>query len=106
MGYGLIICGEESIPDPTEADIRHAVFSLDSSEDDAFLILEKYEMTYIQTSGDRNVGFDLEYQEGDVAHHYRAKRSLTADEICQAFVSYTSGTSEWQRIAEWERITW
>jgi len=30
---------------------------------------------------DQKVGFDLEYQQTDANHHYRAKRDLTADEV-------------------------
>ncbi len=106
MSYILDICGDKKIQNPTEADIRQAVFALDTKQGDAFLVLGPTDMTYIQTSGDKEVGFDLEYQETDVEHHYRAKRDLTADEVVKALVLYSTGSDEWKRIAEWELIRW
>lgn len=106
MNCTLDICGDRKIQSPTESDIRQAVFALDTKKDDAFLVLGLTDMTYIQTSGDQKVGFDLEYQETDAKHHYRAKRDLTADEIVKALVSYSAGSEEWKRTAEWELIKW
>ena len=102
----LDICGDKKIQNPTESDIRQAVFALDTKEDDAFLILGPTEMTYIQTTGDQKFGFVLEYQETDAKHHYRAKRNLTADEIVKALVSYSTGADDWKTMAEWELIRW
>jgi hypothetical protein len=106
MHYTLNICGDEEVRSPSEADIRAAVFALDTKKGDAFLALGPTEMTYIQTSGDPKVGFDLEYQEADVRHHYRAKRDFAADEIVKAFVSYAAGAEDWKNMAEWELINW
>src|SRR5512134_3313570 len=106
MNYTLDICGARKIQNPTEADIRQAVFALDTKQEDAFLILGPTDMTYIQTSGDPRVGFVLEYQEADAKHHYRAKRELTADEIVKALVSYAASTDDWKTAAEWEPIKW
>jgi hypothetical protein len=64
-------------------------------------------MTYIQTSGDRKLGFDLEYQDGDKKRHYRAKRdNFTAEEIIKAMTSYSVGTDDWKKTAEWKQISW
>ena len=104
MKTDLDICGSSNIRNPTETDIRQAVFALDTKINDAFLILSRTEMTYIQTTGDQNVGFTLEYQEDDLQHHYRAKRSLTADEIVKAFALYSTGSDEWKNMAEWEQM--
>ena len=106
MSYTLDVSGERTVPNPTEADIRTAVFALDTTKNAAFLILGQTKMTYIQTSGDTKAGFELEYQESDVKHHYRAKRRFTADEIVKALVSYMSGTAEWKQMTEWEPIKW
>lgn len=105
MNCTLDICGDREIQNPTEADIRQALSSLDTGKNDAFLILATSDLTYIQTSGDRNVGFDLEYQEGDTGHHYRAQRDdFTAEEIIKAMASYCAGADNWKNIAEWMRI--
>jgi uncharacterized lipoprotein YehR (DUF1307 family) len=106
MNYTLDICGDKKIQNPTESDIRQAVFALDTKKEDAFLILGPTEMTYIQTGGDKNVGFKLEYQETDTKHHYRANRDLTADEIVKALVAYSTGTDEWKTMAEWDLVRW
>jgi hypothetical protein len=106
MNWTLDICGDKKIKNPTENDIRQAVFALDTKKVDAFLILGPTDMTYIQTSGDQNVGFKLEYQEIDVKRHYRANRDLTADEIVKALVAYSTGADEWKTMAESDLITW
>jgi len=102
----LDICGDKKIKNPTESDVRQAVFALDTKKSDAFLILGPTEMTYIQATGDQNVGFKLEYQETDTKHHYRAKRDLAADEIVKALVAYSTGADGWKTMAEWEPVTW
>ena len=106
MNCSLDICGDERIQNPTEADIRQAVFALDTMKDDAFLILGPSDMTYIQTFGNQRFGFVLEYQETDAKHHYRAKRDLTADEIVKALVAYATGADDWKAMAEWEVVQW
>jgi hypothetical protein len=106
MNCTLDICGRRKLKNPTEADIRQAVFALDAKEGDAFLILGPTEMTYVQTSGDHNVGFDLEYQETDPKHHYRAKRAFTADEIVKVLISYSAASDDWKKATEWEFIKW
>jgi hypothetical protein len=102
----LDICGRKKIQDPTESDIRQAVFALDTKKDEAFLILGSTEMTYIQTTGDQKSDFIVEYQENDAKHHYRARRNLTADEIVKALASYSSGADDWKTMAEWEPVKW
>jgi hypothetical protein len=106
MSYTLDICGDKTVQNPSEAGIRAAVSALDTKKGDAFLILGPTQMTYIQTSGDPKVGFDLEYQEADAQHHYRAKRNFTADEIVKVFVSYLSGSGDWKKAADWEQVKW
>jgi len=102
----LEICGARKIQNPTESDIRQAVFALDTKNNDAFLILGTTVWTYIQTAGDKNVGFKLEYQESDTKHHYQAKRDLTAEEVVKALVAYSAGADDWKKMAEWKLIGW
>jgi len=119
MSCTLDICGKKKIQNPTESDLRQAVFALDTKRDEAFLILGPTDMTYIQATGDQKVGFVLEYQVTDAKHHYRAKRrgpyptdrgwprcDLTADEMVKALVSYSTGADDWKTMTEWERIQW
>ncbi len=106
MNCTLNIRGNKKMLNPSAADIRAAVFALDTRKGDASLVLGPTEMTYIQTGGDQRVGFDLEYQEGDTDHHYRATRDFTAEEITKALVSYAAGEDNWKAMAEWELVTW
>lgn len=104
MSCTLDICGDKQIQNPTETDIRQALLGLDTKKDGQFLILGPTDSTYIQTSGDQKVGFDMEYQEGDIKHHYRAKREFSADEVVRMFVSYMSGSMDWKQNTEWQSI--
>jgi hypothetical protein len=105
MEYTLDICGEKQIQNPTEADIRQAVLSLDTDKNSAFVILATSDMTYLQAIGDNNVGFDLEYQDGDTEHHYQAKRNnITGEEIIRKLVLYCAGTDDWKKAEEWGAI--
>src|SRR5258705_6808870 len=61
MNCTLDICGDKKIQNPTESDIRQAVFALDTKKDDAFLILGPTDMTYIQTGGGPKGGFKFGY---------------------------------------------
>ena len=106
MPHTLDICGNRTIQNPSEADIRAAVLSMDPEKNDAFLILATGDLTYIQTSGDPKNGFQLEYQEGDIQHHYQARRDYSVEEIIRALVSYLSGGVEWKNTADWEHIRW
>jgi hypothetical protein len=98
----LDICGDKTIQNPTEDEIRQAVSTLDNKNNDAFLVLEINDMTYMQTSGDPKDGFILEYQENDVKHHYQSKRELAADEVVKALVLYSVGSDDWKQMAEWQ----
>lgn len=104
MSHILDICGDRKIQNPSEADIRRAVFALDTKKNDAFLVLGQDDMTYIQTAGDQKVGYDLEYQQDDIKHHYRAKRYFTVEEIIGALVSYSIGSDDWKTMADWEQL--
>ena len=102
----LDICGEKTIVNPTEADIGSALSSLNTDSGDAFVVLGPSDMTYIQASGDQNVGFDLEYQEGTTRQHYRAKQeSIPLNAIIEAFVAYRNENLEWKAKFTFERIS-
>jgi hypothetical protein len=105
MNWILDICGDKKINHPTEADIREAVIALTiTTKNDAFLVLGPADWTYIQTMKRQTDAFDLEYQENDLKHHYRATRNFTADQIIKAFTSYLTGSDDWKRMAEWEHM--
>jgi len=100
----LDVGGWHTVPDPNEAQIRAAIQELDDCE--GFLILGADDLTSIQSSGDSRVGFDLEYQEGSVDRHYRARRcDFDAETIIAKFAAYAAGEDSWKSGLEWEKYT-
>lgn len=103
----LDICGAKKIKAPSDRQIRDELTGLDTRNEDSFAILGPTEMTYIQVSGDKNEGFDLEYQEGAVDAHFRAKnKNITLDQIVEAFIAYRDGETSWRDGFDFEKITW
>jgi len=104
MSYSLNISGKKILQRPSEADIRAIVSALDARDCAAFLVLGLTETFYIQAAAEGNGGFDVEYQENEVDHRYRAKRHFTADETVKVLVSFKSGGTDWKQMADWERV--
>jgi hypothetical protein len=105
LTFTLDFCGTEQTDNPTEADLQKSVAALDTEKNDAFLVLGPSDLTYLQVSGDEKTGFVLEYQQGDIQHHYQANRNdLTTAEIVKAFLSYATGSDEWQKTYEWTQV--
>ncbi len=103
----LEISNAKRITNPSNSDIVEAVNGLDCTSGDAFLILSRNEMFYMQASGDSRLGFDLEYQEGSMQQHYRAKRNgLSSDDICSVLIAYRDNDPQWKSRFEFERIAW
>lgn len=104
----LELSSGKRIPTPSPEDIRDALMSLDVQRDgEGFVILGPTEMTYVQASGDRKIGFDLEYQEGTRGHHFRAERAdYSAEEVEEVLRAYRDGTIRWSEYGDWKRIDW
>jgi hypothetical protein len=98
----------DEVPDPSAERIGNALSALNVGRDGVgWAILARSEMTYLQVSGDKTSGFDMEYQEGDVANHYRAAREkFELEEVAQALARYCDGTIDWKVYGDWDRITW
>ncbi|MHC4591664.1 MAG: hypothetical protein ACYS8L_03095 [Planctomycetota bacterium] len=106
-GMTLEVAGRQIIVNPSDEDIRAALAGFDAAAGDAFLILSSDDMTYMQAGGDRNVGFDLEYQEGSMDQHFRATRNdIPLTEVLQVLIEYRDGRTEWKGRFDFERITW
>ena len=102
----LDIGGRQEITSPSPEQIRDAVLNL-GPPGDAFLILGPTPMTYIQCSGDKNAGLNLEYQAETVDQHFRSKRNdWDAETVIQKFSQYHRGDDAWKEGVEWEKITW
>jgi hypothetical protein len=102
----LNVGDRQTVHHPSDADIRAVLAALNVDGGDAFAILGPDEMTYIQASGDRNVGFDLEYQDGSAARHYRATTgAIPLDDVVSAFVAYRDDRADWRAPFNFEKMT-
>lgn len=100
----LAIGGVAGVEDPSEQDIREAVFSLDTRDGESFLILDApASRTFLQTSGDRDVGFELAYQDSAL-RQYRAKRDFSSGEIVRALNAFRQGSMDWKNGTDWEFV--
>jgi hypothetical protein len=105
----LNLSSGSQVANPTDDQIREFLGRLNVRRDgEGFAILGPEEgESYVQVSGDKTIGFDMEYQEGDVTKHYRAKRNdFKLDDVVRAFTEYRDGTIDWGKYGDWERITW
>lgn len=95
------------VVNPNDEQIREALSALDVGRDGVgWAILGRSDMTYLQVSGDKASGFDMEYQVGDTAHHYRAAREdFELKDVVQALAGYRDGTNDWSVYGDWDRIT-
>ena len=70
---------------------------------DSFLILAKDEMYYLQACGDKESGFQVEYQEGSLDEHYESCSILTFSEAVDIFHSYFDGNDDWKTGYSWKK---
>ena len=96
------------VVNPTDKQIHEALSALDVGRDGVgWAILSRSEMTYLQVSGEKTLGFAIEYQEGQVKKHYRAAREdFSLEKAVQAFSEYCDATIDWSVYGDWDRITW
>jgi hypothetical protein len=89
------------IRDATEQDIRGRI------EGEEFAILAADDDTYLQCAkqNDEPSDYVLEFQEGDLGHHYRAvDDAVPLDRVITAFIKYLRGDESWQSDFEWQRM--
>jgi len=97
-------------PDATE--IESALRSLSWATDNSFAILERTDLTYMQTAqeDDPNVDpqdpfFVLEYQDGSLDQHFHAvDRPIRLGRVIEAFVQYARDDTAWRQAFEWEQV--
>ncbi|HPF39471.1 MAG TPA: hypothetical protein P5081_24960 [Phycisphaerae bacterium] len=94
----------KAISNPDERQIDAAVEAMTGG--DAFLILSRDEMNYMQAAGDVVGGFVLEYQEGDTDDHFAAADGPHSTErVSKALRQYALGDTAWRTAFQWERIS-
>ena len=89
------------IRDATELDIRGRI------EGEEFAILAADDDTYLQCAkqNDAPSEYLLEFQEGDLGHHYRAvDDAVPLDRVITTFIKYLRGDESWQSDFEWQRM--
>lgn len=91
-----------TVTNPDERRIDEALQNL--AGDDAFAILSKDEMTYIQAAGTSADGFVLEYQDGDTDRHFIASGGPhSLDRASKAFRQYAVADLQWRNDFQWEQ---
>jgi hypothetical protein len=99
-----------AIDQPTAEAIERALRTLNWLEDNSFAILERGDMTYLQTAQEdvpevEQPFFVLEYQDGSVSEHYRVcEGPLPLERIIRAFQKYADQDDSWRGEFEWERM--
>jgi hypothetical protein len=76
-------------------------------EAESFAILSTDPNTYIQCAEQNEppYGYDLEYQDGSLEQHYRARNEpITLERVLSAFLKYLRGDASWQPDFRWERM--
>ena len=104
----LVVTGQRVADYPSDEQIHDALDGLDVGRDgEGFVILALDEMTYVQVGGDKTITFDMEYQEGEVSRHFRAKRTdFSMEEIEKALIEYRDGNIDWSQYGQWEKEDW
>ena len=88
-----------------EAMVADAIRSLaQQSEDEAFAILSRDDMTYLQTLRTPDGLFGLEYQAGSTDEHYGCYEELEEAAVIRAFTLYLHEDPRWHDERQWEKI--
>ncbi|HET6897060.1 MAG TPA: hypothetical protein VFK70_01890 [Vicinamibacteria bacterium] len=89
------------ISSATERDLR------DRIEGEEFAILAADQHTYLQCAkqNDAPNAYVLEFQEGDLANHYRAvDDAVPFDRVIATFIKYLRGDESWKSDFVWQRV--
>ena len=87
----------------TETDIED--FFVDEELRGEFIVLSQDgDNYYIQSTGEGDEGYELEYRDGSGDQHYRATTVLSKDEVKEAFLDYLHGRSQWRTRWTWEKL--
>jgi len=78
----------------TEALIATVVLDL-AGRRDPFAILQQDKLTYMQVLWTVQ-GYDVEYQEGDIMHHFQLAQPATAAQATLALQNYLVGNDTWK----------
>lgn len=90
-----IICPTLEREEIATAENIAEIVKLIENKEDPFVILEKDEMTYLQTLWTPE-GYGLEYQEGNILEHYWLSELASQEDVIWALQSYLKGEPNWK----------
>lgn len=93
-----MILGLESgkiIKDPKYEDFPSVLSELEN-ETSLYAILESNTGEFIQTTGNKIDGYNVEYQEGGIEKHYQLGSSFTLEQVVSIFQKYAKGGNSWK----------
>lgn len=90
-----------NVENPSKEQIREIAVDVATRRAGGFVILGESEMSYMQAAGDEEKRFAIEYQEGSLAKHFRAKERLSVEQTVEMLSSYCRGGTEWKTAAIW-----
>lgn len=90
-----IVCPTLNRNEPASESAIAEIVPMLENRPDPFLILEKDEMTYMQTCWMKG-GYNLEYQEGTILEHYWLTTLAERDDVIWALQSYLKGELYWK----------
>ena len=97
-----VISPSLGIEQPATAALIAKVVPELAGREDPFAILEQGELTYMQVLWTAE-GYDLEYQERDIMHHFRVAKPISAPEAILALQEYLTGDETWKHRLEFVR---
>jgi hypothetical protein len=59
---------------------------------------------FIQAGGEQDGPYDMEYQEGDTAHHFRCRTDVSKSDVQAAFLKYLRRDPSWKSDFQWETL--
>lgn len=100
----LVVGGLLVSDNPNEVLISSKLNNLKPGSD-AFAILSKDEMNYIQTAIGPGEQITLEYQDGSTEEHFRCvDQGIDLDKVINAFILYLHSDEQWKRELSWEKV--
>lgn len=102
MPLEFVVNGD-TINEPVTTDLIARYIRSLGGDGDSFAILARGPQVYMQTAGDDDDGFMLEYRNGSESEHYVCSNPhLTHNDVIQAMQRYLENDSRWKTDIEWQ----
>jgi len=98
----LDLSEEKKVSNPTEADIRAGVTSLDGDKN-IYVIVRTDAKHWIQASWAAEGVVDFDFADGSRDAQYHTPKRYPKEIAMKVLVSYLSGTADWKKLVEWEK---